>query len=78
MKTKVSVKSTDPRKPKIMAALKRRSGANRVTNVVELWTQSGALAGHYFRGHCMKLNPTTGFYDSIGETTIAAAEAGLE
>lgn len=41
-----NVKSTDPRKSAIMAALKRKSGANKVTLVKE--SEYGG-----FEGHCL-------------------------
>lgn len=75
--SKKNVKSTDPRKTAVLAALKRRSGANKVTLVKEFFTESGDLSGHYFEGHCMKGSNRTG-WESLGTVVIAAAEAGLE
>ena len=60
-----SVKSTDPRKPEIMAALKRKSGANKVTLVVE--NKDGS-----FSGSCLKGNRSG--YDNLGAFTVTYDE----
>lgn len=43
-----NVKSTDPRKPEIMAALKRKTGANKVTLVKE--NNDGSFSGSCLKG----------------------------
>lgn len=57
-----SVKSSDPRKPGIVEALKAASGAGKVTSVVECKDGS-------FAGHCMVRDDKPrgrGGYDSVG------------
>jgi len=53
-----SVKSTDPRKREIVAALQAASGCGKITSVVE--TKSG------FAGHCLLKSPTTRCFEDHG------------
>jgi hypothetical protein len=45
------IKSTDPRKPAIVAALKQKSGCRKVTTVLE-------IAPGVYEGNCMNPNGT--------------------
>jgi len=69
---KKSVKSTDPRKPQIVGALKKASGGTKVTSVKEIGLNR-------FEGHCMKIitfvNPhgytiKSDKYESLGVFSI--------
>jgi len=65
-----NVKSTDPRKALIMVALKKASGANKVTLVKE-------HADGRFEGHCLKGNRYG--YESLGTfTVVLKSEFSLE
>lgn len=58
---KQSVKSTDERKPIIMAELKKKSGGNRVTLVKQ-------IGANEFTGHCQK--GSRAGYQSLGDFTV--------
>jgi hypothetical protein len=77
---KKHVHSKDPRKPAIVAALKRRSGGNKVTLLVEL--EDGKL----FEGRCLKyvgagngrvrapIMGGNGSYEELGTFQVSASE----
>lgn len=74
-----NVTSKDPRKPRIVHALKKKSGGNKVTLLKE-------ISPGVFQGHCMKPERikeggfflSTGKSESLGNFTVTAEEAGLE
>lgn len=73
---KKHVHSKDPRKPQIVAALKKRSGGNKVTLLTETLHP---ISGLCFEGHCSKKCPGgrgTG-YQSLGFFIVTAKEAGM-
>ena len=60
----IPIKSTDPRKPAIVAAIKRHAGVggepcNKVTDVRQ------TKAGH-FAAHALRYDASTGKYESLG------------
>ena len=74
-----NITSTDPRKHLIMRALKIKSGGTKVTCVVE-------VSPGIFQGHCQKRQFTTdgagfahptGGYETLGDFTVTAQEAGI-
>lgn len=73
---KKHVKSTDPRKAQIVAALKRKSGGGKVTLVTE---DVGPITGLYFQGSCMRKLPggRGAGYEDLGVFQVTAKEAGL-
>lgn len=67
-----NVTSKDPRKPAIVAALKRKSGGGKVTLLTE-------LSNGNFMGHCL-LKITLGRgskWESLGAFEVSPAEVGL-
>lgn len=60
---KRAVKSKDPRKPAIVAALKRSSGGTKVTNVV----QTGEFQ---FSGDCMRKHGDKTHWVHLGTFTL--------
>lgn len=75
---KKHVHSQDPRKPKIVAALKRKSGGTKVTLLTEIETG-------IFEGKCMRPATTvqktwygaTKRYEDLGMFVVNSLEAGL-
>jgi hypothetical protein len=65
---KKNVTSSDPRKPAVMNALKRKSGCRKVTQV------SHDTTTNTFSGNCM--NPSSPDAQS-GRHTVTAEECGL-
>ena len=63
-----NVKSTDSRKKGVVSAIKAKTGANKVTQVM-------ALPDGTFKGHALKGNRQG--YRSLGFVTVTAQEAGL-
>ena len=62
-----AIKSTNPIKPIIMALLKAKSGANRITNVVE--TKDGE-GNKVYAGKCLKKLEGVNKYASMGVFTV--------
>ena len=62
-----SVTSSDPRKKAVVARMKRASGAQKITNVVE-------KAPGEFCGRALAYVPQTGKYDVIGDITVYLSE----
>lgn len=67
------VHSEDPRKPKIVAALKAISGGNKVTLVRETGPNT-------FKGKCLKSVPGSKgkLWDHLGHFTVTLEEEGKE
>ncbi len=61
-----NIKSTDPRKPAIVAALKRLSGGTKVTNVFEAPHSNG------FMGNCFTKRAPYHGWDDLGSFTVFA------
>jgi hypothetical protein len=61
------VKSNDPRKKAIVAALKLKSGANKITCVYEV--------NNTFEGSCLKGNRSG--YENLGTFMVTEEEVGL-
>jgi hypothetical protein len=60
------VKSDDPRKPKILAALKAKAGVSRITNVRE----ASGIPGN-FAGDALEYVPATGKYINKGTFEVS-------
>lgn len=73
MNTNIPVRSTDPRKPAILAALKKASGCSRVTNIQEHFPNHPKL--HKFSGDCLQYDYAAGNYRKAGRFEIGAADA---
>lgn len=79
---KKHVRSTDPRKAAIVAALKRKSGGTKVTLLTE---NEGILTGPYFQGKCMRRatkevknwNGSTAMFEDLGVFQATPEECGL-
>lgn len=67
---KKHISSQDPRKGKIVAALKTKSGGSKVTLVAQ-------IGGDLFRGHCQKRGATKYDWISLGFFEVTGKEAGL-
>ena len=65
-----AIKSTDPRKPSVMKALKAKSGATKVTNVKE-------VRGIY-SGDCWKFMGRGEQFEHLGKFECTAKEIGFE
>lgn len=64
----VHLKSNDPRKPRVVAALKAKSGCSKITNV------EAAKDGSAFQADCLKKGTGRGF-QNLGTFGVTAAEA---
>jgi hypothetical protein len=64
----IPIKSNDPRKRQIMEALKKKSGANRVTCVHE------SSNSDFFEGSCLKGNRSG--YENLGTFSVTKEEIG--
>lgn len=67
-----NILSKDPRKKFIMAALKRKTGATKVTLVREM------PGGGTFQGNCMKRESGSLSFVCLGLHEVTAAECGFE
>jgi hypothetical protein len=69
------VRSTDPRKPAIVAALKKLSGGTKVTNLSE-YNSTKKNGNHWFHGDCLKL-ATGGKWTKLGTFGVRADDLVL-
>jgi hypothetical protein len=60
---KKPIKSSDPLKPGVVAALKSVSGGTKVTNVTQTDEQT-------FVGHCMRKDQARGHWTSLGDFSV--------
>lgn len=75
---KKHVHSQDPRKPKILAALKRKSGGTKVTLLTEI--EPGIFEGKCQKPEIIKdggFAIKTGKYEDLGMFVVNSLEAGL-
>ena len=66
------IHSKDPRKPAIVAALRKASGGTKITMLEE-------IAVGVFQGSCLKKSQSfkKNYWDNLGKFTITAKEAGI-
>lgn len=65
-----NIKSSDPRKPKIVAAFKETFGCTKVTNLKE-------SKGRY-QAHCMVKRPGERSFESLGDRELPVGDVTLD